>query len=171
VHDSRSIETDRLILRCHTVADFDDSAAMWGDAAVTRYIGDRPFTREEVWARLLRYHGHWSILGYGYWVVRDKASARFVGEVGFADYKRDIPIPIDAPEAGWALAPWAHGQGFATEAMTAVIAWGDVHFAKGKTMCLIDPRNLASLRVADKLGYRETWRTTYHGDPTIICER
>ncbi len=64
---------------------------MWADPEVTRYIGGKPLTEEESWARLLRYVGHWSLLGFGYWVVEEKTTGNFIGEVGFADYKRDLP--------------------------------------------------------------------------------
>ena len=166
------IETERLTLRSHRLQDFDDSAAMWGDPEVTRYIGGRPFSNEEVWTKLLRYVGHWSVMGFGYWVIRDRATGRFVGEVGFADFKRDIQPSLEgAPEIGWALAPWAHGKGFATEAVRASVAWGVTHFESGRTACLISPENLASIRVAEKCGYKEFKRTTYKGQPTIIFER
>jgi RimJ/RimL family protein N-acetyltransferase len=85
-----SIETERLVLRAHRPADLPDCAAMWGDPAVTRYIGGRPFTREQTWHKILRYAGLWSLLGYGYWAIEEKATHRFAGELGFADFKRDI---------------------------------------------------------------------------------
>ena len=50
-----AIETPRLRLRAHRPDDLEASFAMWGDPAVTRFIGGRPFTREEVWGRFLRY--------------------------------------------------------------------------------------------------------------------
>ncbi len=109
------LETDRLILRPHVREDFDESYALWSDETVTRFIGGKPFSREEVWSRLLRYAGHWALLGYGYWVIREKNSGRFVGEIGFADYQRDIEPPLGAPEIGWALMPSMHGIGYATE--------------------------------------------------------
>jgi RimJ/RimL family protein N-acetyltransferase len=63
------------------------------------------------------------LLGFGYWVIEDKATGRFVGEVGFADYKRDMESPVkEAPEIGWVLAADAHGSGYATEAARAAIA-------------------------------------------------
>jgi RimJ/RimL family protein N-acetyltransferase len=167
-----ALDTARLTLRGHGLQDFAESAAMWGDAEVTRYIGGRPFTEEEVWARLLRYVGHWAVLGFGYWVVREKATGTFVGEVGFADYRRDITPPFDdAPETGWVLAPSAHGQGYATEAVNAALAWGDAHFGARRTVCLIDVDNVASMRVAEKCGYRELVRTAYKGQPAVIFER
>ena len=166
------LSTDRLTLRGHTRADFGESAAMWAEPAVTRFIGGRPFTEEEAWTRLLRYIGHWALLGFGYWVVRETATNRFVGEVGFVDYKRDIvPSLAGAPEIGWVLTPSSHGQGFATEAVRAILTWAESRFDGGRTVCLIEPGNQPSLRVAEKCGYRELARTTYRGEPTIILER
>jgi RimJ/RimL family protein N-acetyltransferase len=121
---------------------------------------------------MLRYGGLWTFLGFGYWAVEERDSARFVGEVGFADFKREIEPPLDGqPEIGWVLAPWAHGRGFATEAVGAALAWGDRRWAGQPTVCLIAPANLASLRVAAKSGYREFARTTYQGGSTILLRR
>jgi RimJ/RimL family protein N-acetyltransferase len=125
-----------------------------------------------VWARLLRYVGHWAALQYGYWVVREKATGAFVGEVGFADFRREMKPSIEGlPETGWVLSPSAHGKGYATEAVRAALAWGDRAFHGKKTVCLIDPSNTASIRVADKCGYKEIARTTYKDLPTIVFER
>lgn len=166
------LHSERLILRGHTLADFDESAAMWADPQVTRHIGGRPSTGEEAWARLLRYAGLWALLGYGYWVVRERETGRLVGEVGFVDYRRDVTPPLgDAPEAGWVLAPWAHGRGFATEAVRAALAWADTHLDAPRTVCMIAPENAASLHVAEKCGYREFARGTYKGEETVLCER
>lgn len=166
------LETERLILRGHTLADFDECAAMWGDALVTRHISGRPSTGEEVWARLLRYGGLWALLGYGYWAVRERGTGRFVGDVGLADFRREVTPPLGgAPEAGWVLAPWAHGRGFATEAVRAVLAWSDAHLAAPHTVCLIAPGNAGSIHVAEKCGFRERARGAYKGEETIILER
>jgi RimJ/RimL family protein N-acetyltransferase len=168
-----AFDTDRLILRPHRVEDFPDTRAMWGDPVVTKYIGGRPFTEEECWQRLLRYAGHWALLGFGFWTVRERASGRFVGEVGLLDGKRQIDPPFDgAPELGWALAPSAHGKGYATEAVRGALGWAARHFGpKVRTVCMIDPGNLASLRVAEKCGFREYARSTYKGEPSILFER
>jgi RimJ/RimL family protein N-acetyltransferase len=167
-----SIDTERLTLRQHQREDFAETAALWGDPEVTRYVGGKPLTAEEVWTRLLRHIGHWSLLGFGYWVAREKSSGRFVGEVGFADLKRALDPPFDgAPEAGWILAPWSHGRGYATEAVRAAIDWGSRHFGPVRTVCLIDDENVRSIRVAEKCGYREYARTTYKANPVILFER
>ena len=166
------LETERLRLRGHGVDDFEDCLAMWSDPAVTRFIGGKPLSGEEVWARLLRYAGHWRMLGYGYWLVAETESGRFVGEVGFADFHRDITPSFDGvPEIGWALIPWAHGKGYATEALLAAVAWGDEQFGGATTGCLINPDNFALIRVAEKGGYKEFCRTFYKDHPVTIYRR
>ena|SRR5437868_5161145 len=167
------LDTERLMLRGYHPADLEESLGMWSDPEVTRYIGGKPAGREEVWARLLRYLGHWSVAGYGFWQIRERATGRFVGECGMADFKRDLALSFEgAPEAGWVLAPWSHGKGYATEAMTAVLAWADAATHVGtRTVCIIDPPNVASLRVAAKCGYREFARADYKGTQVIALER
>ena len=165
------LETERLKLRGHCMDDFPASAAMWADPIVTRYFG-HSLAEEESWTRFLRYVGHWALLGFGYWVVEERATGNFVGEIGFADYKRNIESSLNlAPEIGWVLASQSHGKGYATEAVRAAIAWGDKHFGSSRTTCLIHPENLPSIRVAEKCGYREFQLTTYKGHPTIVFVR
>ena len=166
------LETERLTLRGHRLEDFPACAGLWADPIVTRYIGGVPLTAEEAWARLLRYAGHWALLGFGYWVAEEKATGEFLGEIGFADLKRDLDPPLGAiPEAGWVFTPAAHGQGYATEALRAILSWGESHFSNPKTACLIHPDNVASIKVAEKCGYRDALRTTYKGKPTVVFFR
>jgi RimJ/RimL family protein N-acetyltransferase len=166
------LETERLRLRAHCLEDFAACAGLWADPIVTRYIGGVPLTSEESWARLLRYAGHWALLGFGYWVVEEKETKTFVGEIGFADLKRDLdPPPRAIPEAGWVFSTAAHGQGYATEALRGILSWGDVYFTTAQTACLIHPENTASIRVAEKCGYREALRTTYKGKPAVVFLR
>ncbi len=173
VGDVPMIETERLKMRLHRPDDLGDCLAMWSDPEVTRFIGGKPFSAEEVWARILRYAGHWRMLGYGYWLIEEKSTGLFVGEVGFADFKRHLVPSFDGiPEIGWALIPWAHGKGYATEAVKGAAAWGDDHFGReAVTGCLINPDNSASIRVAEKGGYREFCRTFYKEVPAVIYRR
>ena len=166
------IETDRLKMRGHRLDDFVDCTAMWADPIVTRHIGGKPFSEEETWARFLRYIGHWSLMGFGYWAIEEKETGGFVGELGFADFKRDMEPSIKGvPELGWVLASTAHGKGYATEAVRAAVAWGETHFGPVRTVCIIHPDNLASIRVAEKCGYKEVQRTTYKGHATLLFNR
>ncbi|NBB14945.1 GNAT family N-acetyltransferase [Caulobacter sp. SLTY] len=165
------VETERLRLRPHAPDDFEASLALWSDPEVTRFIGGRPAAGEEVWARVLRYIGHWTALGYGFWAVEEKATGRFIGEAGFADFRRTIsPSLSGMVEMGWALAPSVHGKGYATEAVQGALAWGDAVFDV-PVCCIISPGNGPSVRVAEKAGFRELTHTTYHDEPTVIYRR
>ncbi len=166
------LETERTLLRPHRLDDFDAYCAMWADPEVFRFIGGRARDREESWQRFLRHFGLWSLLGFGFWAVEDKVSHRFIGEVGFHDLKREIEPSIEGvPESGWALLPDVHGKGLATEIMRRVLAFGDETLRAPRTVCLVDPENVASLGVAHKCGYREFARTDYHDHATILLER
>jgi len=166
-----TLETPRLIMRGHRREDFASVAAMWGDLEVARHISGKPSTAEESWARLLRYGGLWVFLGYGYWVVEDKASGKFVGEVGFGNFQREMDPPLgDLPEAGWVLAPWAHGKGYATEAIGAALDWSDANL-KTPVVCILAPENPASMRVAEKSGFVKQGEGTYKTWPTLIYRR
>ena len=168
----RTITTERLIMRPPTGDDFEDCAGLWGDPDVVRFVGGKPSTREESWSRLTRYAGHWALQGYGFWTVRERESGRHVGEVGLADFKRDItPSLAGAQEMGWVLAKWAHGFGFATEAALAAIAWNARRFKGARLVCMIDPGNGASLRVAAKCGFIEFARTVYKETDVVLLER
>lgn len=183
------IETDRLRLRGPRPSDFPDSAALWSDPEVTRFTSGKPLPEEEVWCRLLRYIGHWAWMGFGYWVVEEKATGRFAGEVGFSDWRREIKPSLQGlPELGWVLAPRVHGQGYATEAGCAAIRWAHSHFRKrrvasghagfespiapelgsARMTCIIHPENFRSIRVAEKCGFKEILRTKYKNEPTIV---
>ncbi len=168
-----TLETDRLRLRAYRRDDLPALAAMWGDPAVVQHILPRPSTEEESWGRLLRYAGLWSVLGYGFWAVEERSTGRFVGDVGFADFRRDMtPSFGGAPESGWVLAAWAHGKGFATEAVRAAHAWSDAHLeGTDHTVCMIVPGNAASIRVATKCGYLENGRGTYKGHEDLLFRR
>ena len=167
-----AIDTERLTMRCPRLEDFEEALAMWADPQVTRYITGKPSTREEMWARLLRYVGHWHLMGFGFWVVREKSTGRFVGEVGLADFHRDIEPPLgESKEAGWVLAPSAHGKGYATEAVRAALRWAEDRFGPERVVCIMDPGNEASLKVAHKCGFREFARGSLRGEPTRMLER
>ena len=165
------IETGRLVLRAHQIDDFDAVAAMWSDPEVVRYIGGRASTREESWARLLRYAGNWAMLGFGFWTIRDRSTGVYLGEGGLLQGQRSIDPGFGAvPEVGWALISSARGRGYAHEAVAAMLGWADAQ-AIDRTACLIEPDNTPSIRLAQKLGFKEYARTTYHGARVNLYER
>ena len=166
------VETERLILRGHRVDDFPSCAALWADPKVTRFISATPLGEEEAWARFLRYAGHWAMMGYGYWAVAEKGSGRYLANVGFANARRAIVPPLgEDPEIGWVLASDAAGRGYATEAVRGALRWGDRRFEGGRTVCIIAPEHVRSIRVAEKVGYRPVGTGQYHGLTRLILAR
>ncbi len=165
------LETERLILRGHARADFEPLYSMWADPDVVRFITGKPSTREESWGRLLRYPGMWALIGYSFWVIEEKGSGQVIGEGGFADFQREIDPPIETPEMGWALKPSVQGKGYAFEALSAMIAWGEAHFARRDFACIIAPENAPSIRLAERLGFLEIARGAYKEKPTISFRR
>jgi RimJ/RimL family protein N-acetyltransferase len=164
------LETSRLRLRAHRRDDFEASFRMWADPAVVKYIGGVPSTEQRAWSRLINYCGLWRLLGFGYWVVEEKSGGAFVGELGFADFKRDIDASMrDVPELGWALLPEFQGRGYATEGLNAALAWGDEKFTR--TVALIEPDNVASFRVAEKCGFKEFLQTKLNAASVTCFER
>ncbi len=166
------IATERLILRGHQPTDFEALAAVWGDPEVARYIGGKPSTREESWSRLLRYLGHWQVLGFGFWAVELRHESRYVGDVGFADNRLTIDPPLNGiPEGGWVFSPDVHGRGIATEALRAAQGWIDKNYAGASTSCVISEGNAASIRLAEKSGYCEYARSEYRNLRVIQFRR
>lgn len=167
-----AIETARLALRAHRRDDYDAECVMWADPAVVRFIGGKPSTPQQVWSRLLTYMGHWPAMGYGYWAIEEQSSGRFIGEIGFADFKRDIDAAMqNVPELGFALVPSAHGKGFASEAVAAVLAWGDAHLPSKRTVCMVNEDNAASLRIVQNAGYRVFEQAVFNESPVLFLER
>lgn len=166
------LETERLLLRGHRMTDFRESAAMWADPAVVAHISGAPSTEEQSWSRFLRYAGHWRHLGFGYWAVVNKADGTFLGEVGFADYHRDTdPDLRGKPEAGWVFIGRAHGQGYASEAVTAMLAWADAKLDYPCTAVMIDPTHAASINLAKKVGYAQEILGRYGDREALFMER
>ena len=151
--EAPTLRTQRLVLRSHRFEDFAAMAAMYAQPDTVRFIGaGEPLSEEVVWSRLQRSAGAWLMLGYGFLVIEHAASGKVIGEAGFLERFAPAAEPR-TPEAGWALETSSRGQGYAGEAMTAILAWGDQRFAR--TVCVISPENTPSIVLARGLGYRE----------------
>ena len=161
--------TGRLRLRAHRPSDLASCHAIWSDPEVVRYIGGRPSSIEETWRRMLTYAGLWSLLGYGYWAVEEMQTGRYVGDVGLAEFERELQPSLHGMlEFGWVLASAAHGHGYASEAVAAIEAWRCAHLPGRRAVCIIAPENRASIHVAEKAGFHKWRETTYHGEPSVV---
>ncbi|MEZ2405540.1 GNAT family N-acetyltransferase [Bosea sp. RCC_152_1] len=166
------IETERLLLRRPSREDLDPIHAMRSDPEVVRFIGGKALSREEAWQRLTRSAGNWALLGYGFFAVVEKASGRLVGEAGLMQAHRGLGERFDPfPEAGWVFTREAQGRGYATEAALASHDWFGRVVGASRTVCIIAPENLGSMRVAAKLGYTPFGSACYHDATVTMLER
>jgi RimJ/RimL family protein N-acetyltransferase len=139
------LETARLILRPTAAEDFDAWAALMADDA-SHFIGG-PQARSVAWRGFISVAGAWAIQGYSMFSVIEKASGLWVGRVG-----PWVPEGWPGTEVGWAVAKHAYGKGYATEAATAAIDWAFETLGWTDVIHCIDPENVASQRVAERLG-------------------
>jgi RimJ/RimL family protein N-acetyltransferase len=144
------LETPRLLLRPLMEANFDDYAALCGDAEVMRYVGDHgPLSREDAWRQFAMLVGHWTLRGFGMWAVHERSSAAFVGRVGL-----HYPDGWPDRELAWALARRYWGNGYAFEAAAAALRVAFETLAWPRIVSVIAPSNLRSIRLAERLGER-----------------
>jgi RimJ/RimL family protein N-acetyltransferase len=166
------LETERLILRPFQALDVDAQAAMMGDDVVMRFLGGRALSREDAWRKLLGGHAFWSLLGYGYWAVDRRSDGAMIGQIGFADFKRDVTPGFEhIPEMGWLFARETFGQGYATEAVMAALAWADETLGVDEIVAIIDTDNASSIRVAEKAGFDVCEEAQYRGEPILLFRR
>ncbi len=166
-----TLTTDRLILRAIRRGDFEAYAATWADPHVTRFIGGVPRNRMTSWKDFLQGAGFWPVLGFGRWTFEDRATGAAIGSGGLFEAERGIESLAGHVEAGWALAPSAWGKGYASEAMAAVLAWSDANLDIGEVRAIIDHDNLASARVAQKLGFAQVMRNIPELPETALWQR
>ena len=165
--------TERLILRAQTLEDFSAYAAMRADPVVMKFMGKGELMSEEdAWAKFQAMPGHWSLMGYGYWAITDKAGGAYLGNIGYADKKRPREHPASgAPEMGWAVSPSVHGKGIGSEALKATLAWGRGHFKPARVVCTISDGNEASTRLAERNGFVQFATATRYGLGRKVFER
>ena len=158
------LETERLLLRAFGEEDFEDYARMCANPEVMRYLGEyQPLTRIEAWRQLAAVVGHWQLRGYGLWAVEERSSGKLVGRIGFYN-----PEGWPGFELGWTLAREAWGKGYATEGARSALRYAFTEMGRENVISLIHPDNLASVRVAERLGEKIKGRTVVLGHEVLI---
>lgn len=166
------IETERLLLRPYLEDNFDDYRRMIQDPQVMQYIRPEPASDDDAWLRFLANAGRWHLHGYGLFSVIEKASGNFVGETGFGEFKRKLGEEFDPyHEAAWLFSGKGQNRGYAFEAAQAAHHWLAQEHQASKTVCIISPENLPSIRLATKLGYKPFDEQDYKGSPVTLFER
>jgi len=144
------LQTKRLILRHQVIEDLDDLWALYQNPNITKYIPDAPRSREEAREELeWHMHGHPRHPELGLWAAIDKESGRFIGRCGLLPWTVD---GRDEVEVAYTIAEAYQGLGLGTEAAQAILHYGFSELHLTRLICLIDPDNTASQKVAEKIG-------------------
>jgi RimJ/RimL family protein N-acetyltransferase len=155
-----TLTTERLVLRPRSLADTDACLAMDQEPEVTRYVSgpwsDPDAHRAFVEQRTLGPYPD----GLGYWTLAPiERPGEFIGWV--------LLIPLDAVgpeiEIGWRLRPALWGHGYATEAASVVLRHGCDRVGLDEVVAEIDAANIASIRVAERIGLRRGASGTSEG--------
>ncbi|WP_238437262.1 MULTISPECIES: GNAT family N-acetyltransferase [unclassified Frankia] len=144
--------TERLILRGWKPADIDPYAAMNADPEMMRHEGGT-FGQAATFRLVAELIGLWPLRGCGMWALELRETGEFIGRAGLYE-GWDWP----GIEAAWTVRRDQWGRGLATEAAAAAIEWGWENLAADHLVSVITPENVASRRVAEKLGFRMTGR-------------
>lgn len=144
------LETKRLVLRHQTYDDLDALWALYCDPEIIKYIPDAPRSRKEA-KEELEWHmnGHPKHPELGLWATLYKQTGRFIGRCGLLPWMIEGQQEI---EVAYTIAREYWGQGLATEAARAILQYGFEQLNLSRLICLIDPENFASQKVAEKIG-------------------
>jgi RimJ/RimL family protein N-acetyltransferase len=107
--------------------------------------------------------GHWMLRSYGQWTLERKEDGAWVGQAGLWN-----PPGWPGVEVGWRLARQAWGNGYATEAGQAAIEWAWRTLDVGELISVIQPDNVASIRVAERLGLSMLREDQFKGQEVVI---
>lgn len=140
------LSTPRLLLRPFMADDLDALAAIYADPEVMRMNGSGVRSRAETEMMLAANAEGWQTRGSGDWAVTWRATGELVGLCGF----------VRPAELGYILSRASWGQGIATEAATACVAYGFERLGYGEISASAAAVNTASRRVLEKLGMRRT---------------
>ena len=153
------LETERLLLRHQVIEDLDDLWALYCDPEITKYIPDAPRSREEAQEELeWHMHGHPKHPEFGLWATIHKETGKFIGRCGLLPWTID---DVNEVEVAYTIARNYWGQGLGSEAAQAILKYGFEKLHLSRMVCLIDPENKASQKVAEKMGM--AWEKTVNG--------
>jgi len=146
------LETRRLILRHLVLADLDDLYGLYRDPEIRKYFPDGVLTIAETKEELEWFlNGHPSHPELGLWATLLKENGKFIGRCGLLPWTIEGRSEV---EVAYMIAREYWGQGLGTEAALAIrdYAFDQLHLER--LICLIDAGNLASIRVATKIGMK-----------------
>jgi len=147
------LETDRLTLRPIAMEDFPRWAEMMADPEAARFLGG-PQPTAVAWRGFMTMAGAWSLTGVSMFSLIERDSGLWLGRIGPWQ-----PHGWPGTEVGWGLHPDAQGKGYGAEAATAAIDYAFDALGWSEVIHCIDPDNVPSQRLAERIGSRNQGRT------------
>jgi RimJ/RimL family protein N-acetyltransferase len=149
----RDVVTQRLTLRRLGPADLDELAAIFEQREVWEFPHRRGTTRAETEAFLDQQDALWCAHGFGGCAARERTGGVLLGVLGLS-----VPTLGTEPRApisvGWRLSPASWGKGYATEGAAALVDEALTTLGYDRIVCITQPENVRSVRVAQRLGMR-----------------
>ena len=152
------LETERTILRELSYADYEDLAEILR-CPRTMYAYEHGFSHAEVRAWLERQLERYAADGFGLWAVVDRLSGAFLGQCGLSIQEVD---GVGELEVGYLFNRRFWHRGYATEAALACRDYAVRVLGRDRVVCTVRDTNLASRRVAERLGMRVEKRFIKH---------
>jgi [ribosomal protein S5]-alanine N-acetyltransferase len=153
------VETDRLILREFQRTDLQELAPILAAPKVMKFSKTGVNSIEQVQEKIEGFIACYKEFGFGKWAVIFKENNHLIGYCGIAVAGID---GSDERELGYRLDSRYWGQGLATEATSASIKYGFVHFNLPYILGIVERANTASVRVLEKVGMRYQRTTLFH---------
>lgn len=159
-------ETSRLILRQFTRDDLEPLAAMHLDAEVGRFIGVK--TVEQTRAALEQWLAQYERYGSSKWAVVLRGDGELIGRCRLSLEQIE---GTEVWELGWTFARAYWGKGYATEAAQAAMEYSFRVLGHRRLISLIRPGNVASVRVAEKIGMKYERQVQWNAKPADMYAR
>jgi len=141
-------ETKRLLVRHVETADVDAMYAVYSDGEVMRWVGDgQPLDRGQCEQWVVVTQRNYASRGYGMSALLERRTRYVIGFCGLVH-----PGGQSKPEIKYALRRESWGQGFATEAVSAMLAYAASSLGIAQVIATAAPENTASHRVLRKSG-------------------
>ncbi|MBG0567598.1 GNAT family N-acetyltransferase [Actinoplanes aureus] len=167
----RSLISPRLLLREWEEKDADFILDMYSRQEVFRFLGSNPQAvrdHDGALAKLARWRDRQDER-HAVWAIQDRRSGRLLGTALLVRLMAsgDPMEPADETEIGWHLHPDAWGNGYATEAANAVLAYA-ARMGLPTVLAVSYPENTASQAVCRRLGMRHLGQTDRYYN--LTCE-
>ncbi|MGW7098824.1 GNAT family N-acetyltransferase [Streptomyces sp. NPDC054838] len=143
------LRTDRLLLRRWRESDLEPWAAMNADPDVRGHLGEL-LTREQSDAAVTLMQAEFDGRGFGWWALETRETGEFIGRAGLDEVAEDMPFT--GVDIGWRLTRSAWGQGYATEAALACLAFGFQTLRLAEVVASTTVNNVRSQAVMRRIG-------------------